>query len=190
MGFAANILMVWILGHEHSDLNVRSAWLHVLGDTLSSAGVLTSGAVIYFTGWRFADPLAGVFIGLVIVTGGARVVWEAVEIFLDLVPRGYDLEEIAAVVVDTPGVKGVHHLHLRSLAHGRLHFTAHVWVEDQMLSESDSVLREIQGRLASMGIDHVTLQLEAGDLAHKDIFCESCGKGTSGTCGQGGQPAV
>ncbi len=177
LGLAANLLMIRVLGSGHTDLNVRSAWLHVMGDTLSSAGVLVSGAVIYFTGWRYADPVAGVLIGMVIITGGARVVWEALEIFLDLVPRGYDIDEIAASVVEVEGVRGVHHLHMRSLAHKRVLFSAHVWVDDQPISRTEGIRREISCVLAQKGIDHVTLQFECGDLTDKGIFCDTCSSG-------------
>ena len=188
-GFAANLLMIRVLGSGHEDLNVRSAWLHVMGDTLSSGGVLVSGAVMYFTGWRYADPLASVLIGMVIITGGARVVWEALEIFLDLVPRGYDIDEIAASVVEVEGVRGVHHLHMRSLAHKRVLFSAHVWVDDQPISRAEDIRREISRVLAQKGIDHVTLQFESGDLTDKGIFCDTCSSGEdtheggkAGTC--------
>ena len=174
LGFAANLLMIRVLGNAHTDLNVRSAWLHVMGDTLSSGGVIISGAVMYFTGWRYADPVASVLIGMVIITGGARVVWEALVIFLDLVPKGYDIEEVAASVLDVEGVRGVHHLHIRSLAHKRVLFSAHVWVEDQPLSQAEGIGEEITRVLASMGIDHVTLQFESGDLTDKGIFCATC----------------
>ncbi len=189
LGFAANLLMIRVLGSKHEDLNVRSAWLHVMGDTLSSAGVLVSGAVLYFTGWRYADPMASVLIGMVIITGGARVVWEALEIFLDLVPRGYDIEEIAATVVDVEGVRGVHHLHMRSLVHKRVLFSAHVCVEDQTISQAEGIRMEITRVLAEMGIDHVTLQLESGDFTDKGIFCATCSSdadapegGSAGSC--------
>ncbi len=174
LGFAANLLMVKVLGSGHDDLNVRSAWLHVMGDTLSSAGVLVSGAVIFFTGWQYADPLAGVLIGLVIITGGARIVWEALEIFLDLVPRGYDIEVVAEAINDVVGVRGIHHLHMRSLAHKRVIFSAHVWVDDQPISEAVEIRKEITRRLSEMGIKHVTLQFESGDFEHKGIFCDTC----------------
>jgi cobalt-zinc-cadmium efflux system protein len=189
-GFAANLLMVKVLGTHHEDLNVRSAWLHVLGDTLSSAGVLVSGAVLYFTGWKFVDPLAGVFIGLVIISGGARVIWESLEVFLDLAPKGFDVEEIAKEIVSIEGVRGIHHLHLRTLAHKRVMFSAHVWVDDQKVSSAEKIQASIKAHLLEMGIAHVTLQLETGDHEHKGIYCDTCssdghhheGDGAHGEC--------
>ncbi len=174
LGFGANLLMVKVLGGGHEDLNVRSAWLHVMGDTLSSAGVLVSGAVLYFTGWKFADPLAGVLIGVVIITGGTRVIWEALEVFLDLVPRGYDIKVVAEAINNVEGVRGIHHLHMRALAHKRVIFSAHVWVDDQLISEAEGIRNEINSRLYEMGIEHIILQLESGELEGKGIFCDTC----------------
>jgi len=180
IGFLANIAMVKILGgHGHEDLNVRSAWLHVLGDTLASVGVLISGAVIYFTGWRYADPLAGVFIGLIIITGGSRVVKEAVYIFLDLAPEGYDVEEIARFIQgEVPEVQGVHDVHVRSLTHRKVSFSAHIWLSDMMLSEVENVRERITSLLKNRGIDHITLQFESVSCQANGVFCETCQPGS------------
>lgn len=173
-GLAANIAMAFILGRGHDDLNVRSAWLHVLGDALSSVGVIVSGLVIYLTGWAYADPAAGVFIGAVIITGGARVVKEAVYIFLDLVPRGFDVEEIAKRITSIPEVQGIHDLHIRSLTHRKVSFSAHVWVDDMMLSEAEKIKAMIEGILRQMGISHIMLQFEAAECSVNGIFCRTC----------------
>jgi cobalt-zinc-cadmium efflux system protein len=176
-GFIANLVMVFILGgHGHEDLNVRSAWLHVLGDTLASVGVLASGTVLYFTGWRYADPVAGVIIGLIIITGGARVVKEAVYIFLDLAPRGYDIGVIADKLREIPEVQGVHDLHIRSLTHRKVSFTAHIWIEDMMLSDVEAVRHRIHHVLHDMGIHHITLQFEAAECPTNGLFCQTCAK--------------
>jgi cobalt-zinc-cadmium efflux system protein len=179
-GFVANIAMVTILGgHGHDDLNVRSAWLHVLGDTLASVGVLISGAIIYFTGWRYADPMAGIFIGLIIITGGSRVVKEAVYIFLDLAPKGYDVEEIAEFIQkEVPEVQGVHDVHIRSLTHRKVSFTAHIWITDMMLSEVESVRERITSLLTDRGISHITLQFEAVACQANGVFCQTCEPGS------------
>jgi cobalt-zinc-cadmium efflux system protein len=173
-GFAANLLMVAILGRGHEDLNVRSAWLHVLGDTLSSLGVIISAAVIYYTGWAYADPVAGLFIGTIIITGGIRVASEALHIFLDLVPKGYDVEAIAGEIASMPGVRGVHGVHLRALSHRRYAFSAHVWVHDQLLSEVEEIKKRIESRLGEMHISHTVLQFESVDGKGNGIYCRLC----------------
>jgi cobalt-zinc-cadmium efflux system protein len=173
-GFLANLLMAAILGHHHEDLNVRSAWLHVLGDTLSSLGVIASGVVIYFTGWVYADPLAGLLIGAIIIVGGVRVVREAGSIFLDLVPRGFHVEEIADEILSLPEVLGVHDVHIRSLTHGRVAFTAHVWVRDRLLSEVEGIRTEIEDLLRNKGIRHIMLQFECMECDTDGLYCRTC----------------
>ncbi len=86
--------MAWILGHKHEDLNLKSAWLHVIGDTISSAGVIVAGLIIKFTGWFIIDPIVSLFVGIIIIVGGIRVIKDSLWIFLDFVPKGFDIEEI------------------------------------------------------------------------------------------------
>jgi cobalt-zinc-cadmium efflux system protein len=171
-GLAGNILMAFIIGRKHEDLNIKSAWLHVLGDTLSSVGVIASGIVIYLTGWVYADPLASVIIGLVILSGGARVVKEASLIFLDLTPAGFHAEEIAKEICDMPGVMGVHDVHIWSLAHRRVAFSAHIWVHDQKLSETEGIRRKIEAMLTQMGTSHIILQFECAECQNGGIYCQ------------------
>lgn len=171
-GLAANLLMAFILGRGHKDLNIKSAWLHVLGDTLSSAGVIVSGVIVFFTGWLYADPLAGFFIGLIIVTGGLRVVMEALSVFLELSPKGYDVEDIARSISDMPEVMGVHDIHIWSISHGRVAFSAHVWVHDQKLSEAEAVREKIEKKLSAKGIEHIMLQLESSECASSALYCQ------------------
>lgn len=171
-GLAGNILMAFIIGHEHEDLNIKSAWLHVLGDTLSSVGVMVSGAIIYFTGWGYADPIASVIIGTVIISGGARVVKEAAVIFLEMSPAGLHAEEIAKKLCGMPDVMGVHDVHLWSVAHERVAFTAHIWVHDQKLSEVESIRKKIEALLSEMGIGHVIIQFECAECAENELYCQ------------------
>jgi len=176
-GLLANLLMVWILGHGghgHEDLNIKSAWLHVLGDTLSSFGVIVSGTIIYFTGWTIADPIAGLLIGIIIVSGGARVLRESLHILLDLVPAPFDVKTIASDIEAMKGVRSIHDVHLRSLSHRRVSFSAHVCVEDMMLSEAGMLREKIEHYLRHMGIGHVLIQLESRECDDRDLFCRSC----------------
>jgi cobalt-zinc-cadmium efflux system protein len=171
-GLIGNIIMALILGHGHEDLNIKSAWLHVLGDTLSSVGVIISGVLIYFTGWSYADPAAGVIIGLIIVTGGLRVVREASGIFLEMVPRGFNVEAIAHKLCEFQEVMGVHDIHVWSLTHRRVAFTAHIWVHDQKLSELGPLRKKIEDMLQDMKIHHILLQFECGECEANGLYCQ------------------
>jgi len=92
-GFLGNLLMAWILGHRHEDLNIKSAWLHVIGDTISSFGVIVAALIIRYTGWLIIDPIMSGFVGLIIITGGVRVLKDSLWIFLELVPKGFNVEK-------------------------------------------------------------------------------------------------
>ncbi len=170
-GLAGNVLMAWILGRGHKDLNLRSAWLHVLGDTLSSAGVIVAGLIIRFTGWMLADPIASGLVGIMIVWGGARVIKEALWVFLELSPAGFHAEDISAEIAGIPGVACVHDVHIWSIGHGIPAFSGHVQVNDQKISEADAIRKEIEHRLAHLGIRHSVIQMECLECETNGIYC-------------------
>jgi len=173
VGLLANLFMAFILRRGHHDLNIKSAWLHVLGDTLSSVGVIISGVIIAATGWTYADPIAGFLIGSIILAGGWRVVREATHVFLELVPREYNVEEIVKELCDMPEVLGVHDVHLWSVTHGQAAFTAHVWVHDQQVSKSQELSEKIKKLLEARGINHVTLEFQCAECEGQGIYCET-----------------
>jgi cobalt-zinc-cadmium efflux system protein len=171
-GLIGNILMALILGHTHEDLNIKSAWLHVLGDTLSSVGVIISGIIIYLTGWRYADPVAGIMIGIIIVAGSIRVLKESLSIFLELTPEGFCVEDIAKHIAGIPEVIGIHAVHIRSLAHKRIAFSAHILVHDQKLSEVEQIRKKIESLLRDMNISHILLQFECAECENSALYCQ------------------
>lgn len=171
-GLAGNVVMAFIIGRGHEDLNIKSAWLHVLGDTLSSAGVVISGVIIYLTHWMYADPIAGLIIGVIIVSGGIRVVKEALSVFLEMTPRGFLVEDIAKKLCDMPEVMGVHDVHLWSVAHKRIAFSAHIWVHDQKLSEVEEIRKKMESILMSLGIGHMILQFECAECQNGGLYCQ------------------
>jgi cobalt-zinc-cadmium efflux system protein len=170
-GLAGNLLMAWILSKGHKDLNLKSAWLHVLGDTVSSAGVIVAGAIISFTGWRMADPIASAIVAIMIVYGGSRVIKEALWVFLELSPLGFHAEEISTLISEVPGVSCVHDIHVWSIGHGVPAFSGHVQVKDQRISEADSIRKEIEHRLEHIGIKHSVIQMECSECATDAMFC-------------------
>ncbi|HAM52969.1 MAG TPA: cation transporter [Nitrospiraceae bacterium] len=172
LGLAGNVVMAFIIGRRHEDLNIKSAWLHVLGDALCSVGVVISGIAIFFTHWAYADPLASVVIGFVILLGGMRVVKEATVIFLEMSPATFHAEEIAKKLCAMPEVMGVHDLHIWSVAHKRVAFTAHIWVHDQRLSETEAIRQKIEKLLKEMGINHIILQFECAECLSTGLYCQ------------------
>ncbi len=172
IGLIGNVAAALIIGRGHADLNIRSAWLHLLGDALSSIGVIISGVIIHFTGWLYADPIAGAIIGIGIVAGGTGVVREATSIFLEMTPRDVDVEGIARMISEVPGVMGIHDLHIWSLAHRRIAFSAHIWVHDQKLSEVEVVRKRIEDMLRGMGIGHILIQFECAECETTGLYCQ------------------
>jgi len=172
IGLAGNLVMAWILGRKHEDLNVKSAWLHVLGDTLSSVGVIISGIVVALTGWPYADPIAGAMIGIIIVFGGVRLVKDTIVIFLDLTPKELSVEKLSHGIARLPGVQGIHDVHLWPVGHKAYAFSAHILVDDQRVSEAEQVKEAVTELLHENGIYHVTLQLEAYECDNNGMFCE------------------
>jgi len=171
-GFAGNLIMAWIIGKGHKDLNLKSAWLHVLGDTVSSGGVIIAGLIIKLTGWVLADPIASGLVGIMIILGGARVVKEALWIFLELSPLGFHAEEISAMISEVPGVVCVHDVHIWSIGHGIPAFSGHVQVNDSKISEADTIRKEIEHRLSDLGIRHSVIQMECAECMANGIYCQ------------------
>ncbi len=170
-GFAGNIAMAFILSRGHKDLNIKSAWLHVIGDTVSSAGVILAGIIIKFTGWTVADPLASGLVGIMIIIGGGRVIKEALWIFLELSPVGFHAEEMSSLITEIPGVVCVHDVHVWSIGHGIPAFSAHVQVSDQKISEADIVRKEIEHKLLHLGIRHSVIQMECAECETNATYC-------------------
>lgn len=172
VGLAGNLVMTFLLKGHHEDLNIKSAWLHVLGDTLSSIGVIIAAMIVYLTGWTLIDPITGILIGMIIITGGIRVVKESLWIFLEFTPLGFHPEEIIALICKIPGVVGVHDVHIWSIGHGMPAFSAHVKVIDQKLSEADKIRIQIEKQVSKLGIRHSVIQIECAGCEDGEIYCD------------------
>jgi len=171
VGLLGNLVMAWILGHKHHDLNMKSAWLHVLGDTVSSAGVIIAGLIIRFTDWVLVDTIVSALVGCMIIIGGTRVIKEALWILLDLSPMGFHAEDLAKIISEIPEVRNVHDVHMWSIGHGIPAFSAHVQVHDQKISEADAVRKQIEHMLEQRGIKHAVIQMECADCCSNEIYC-------------------
>lgn len=182
IGLVANLIVVFVLGghaHEHEegeeehdeaeDLNVRSAFLHVVGDAVSSVGVIIAAGLIWFTGWTWVDPLMSVLIGIIIVLSSWRVLKSSLHILVEGVPENLSVEKIGQSMAEVQGVKNVHDLHVWSICSGHIALSAHVISTDQPLAESSDIIAELKQRLSKFGIEHTTIQLE----------CAACGQGKS-----------
>jgi cobalt-zinc-cadmium efflux system protein len=159
-GLGVNLLAAWLLHAGSTEsLNVRGAYLEVLGDALSSAAVIVAALVMLFTGWTAADALASGVIALLILPRTLALLKQAVNVLLEGVPAHLDLAEIEAALRGARGVKRVHDLHVWTLTSGREAMSAHVEVEPD--TPPGRILDELHVVLhARFGIDHTTIQIE------------------------------
>lgn len=160
IGLAVNLTGMYILMKGAGEsLNIRGAYLEVLGDTLGSVGVIVASLIIIFTGWYPADPIIGVGIGLFIIPRAYSLLKEAVNVLLEGTPKGLKLEEVRASLLGIPGVVRVHDLHAWSITSGMNAMSGHLVVED--MSRGGDVLTLAQKLLHDRyGIEHTTIQLE------------------------------
>lgn len=174
IGLGANLLVALVLrGHDHDDLNARAAFLHVLGDALSSVGVIAAGLIILFTGWYWVDTVASILIGIVIVTGAWRVLKETIHILNEGAPEGSSAESVEHELQGIPGIISAHDVHVWTIEPGYTVLSAHVVLEDQLVSKTAEVLERIKHTLDSVfGIHHVTIQFECGNCGQACVVCE------------------
>jgi cobalt-zinc-cadmium efflux system protein len=172
IGLVANMGGVWLLHGSHS-LNVKGAYLHVLGDTLSSVTVLAGGAVMYFAhGMYWLDPALSIAIGLFIAYSSYALVRDAVDVLLETVPRDVDLAGVTHAIDKMPAVVAVHDLHIWTITRGLLALSAHIVVRARDAAERDALINEIKRVLAeSYKISHTTLQIESESYDHECHVC-------------------
>jgi cobalt-zinc-cadmium efflux system protein len=163
VGFVANVVVVMLLRQEdRSNLNVSSAWLHVLGDAAASAAVMAGGAVMLVTGWFVVDPLLSMGIAGLLLVGGWRVAEQSAHILLEGTPRDLSLSQIQEAIEAIPGVSGSHDLHVWSLCSDYRAMSVHVVVEPQATDDTGTLLRQIETVLRDrFNIVHTTLQVES-----------------------------
>ncbi|MGQ0505404.1 MAG: cation diffusion facilitator family transporter [Myxococcaceae bacterium] len=166
VGLVCNLITLRLLHHSHS-LNMRGAFLHVLGDTLSSVAVIAGAGIIAWTGWLFVDPLISVLISLVIVVSAVRLVRDAVDVLLEATPAHVDLRAVRDLMAKVPGVTAVHDLHVWTISSGIYALSAHLVVLDPMTCNNDQILTAVKHDLFDrFGIDHTTIQIESETFAH------------------------
>jgi len=155
-------IAVQLRGNE-ANLNVRAALLHVVGDLAASVGVVISGLVILLTGWLYADPLISLAVTVLIAWSAIRIVLDTMNILLEGVPKGIDLEQVRQQIEQAPGVTSVHDLHVWSLSGEQIALSCHVVVgEGLAAAEAEHLIRRVEQEICGrFGIGHTTIQVEA-----------------------------
>lgn len=163
IGLAANALGAYLL-HQGSDkdMNLKSAYLHLLSDTLSSIGVVTGGILILYFKIYWIDPLLTVLIGVYVLKESYKILKDAVNILMQGIPENIDINKIVKELSENEKIKNIHHIHIWQLDQNTMIFEAHVNVkEDIYVSETSEIRQEIEHKLRKhFGINHVTIQFE------------------------------
>lgn len=176
IGLAVNILVAWIMmrgGDIEENLNMRGAYLHVIGDMLGSVGAIAAALLIMFFGWGWADPLASVIVAALVLRGGYFVAKSGLHVLMEGTPQNVDMTDVIQTLKRTMGVKSIHDLHVWSITSGLNALSCHVVVDEKTsIAEGEKLLRLIEHDLEHKSIHHVTIQLETSAHGHDDsILC-------------------
>jgi len=168
-GLVVNLVGLWLLQEGRGkSLNMQGAWLHVLADTLGSFQAIAAAALIWAFGWHWADPLASIVIGVLIIFSSWTVLKESVAVLMESSPLHIDVDEVLEALRDVQGAAGVHDLHIWTITSGMVALSAHVQPDSEC--DRDDLLKHLSDTLKHrFAISHVTIQIESP--AHD---CEPC----------------
>ena len=169
VGLVANGISMWLLSAaQRTNINVRGAYLEVLGDLIGSAAVIVAAVVIITTGWMPADAIASLFIAAMIIPRAVTLLREVFSVLAESAPKGMTVADIRAHLQAFDGVTGVHDVHVWQLTRGAPVFTAHISVDPRIVAQgrSGALLADLQGCLAEhFDVEHSTFQIEPDDAA-------------------------
>lgn len=171
IGLLANLISAWVLIRKSDvkdNINVRSAYLHVIGDALGSVGAIVAGLLMLLFGWYIADPIISVVVALLILKGAWGVVQHAVHILMEGTPAAIDLQKVKQSLESIDGVLNVHDLHVWTVTSGLDSLTGHLLIEDSQ--DSQRILQQaIQIVEDRFKIKHATIQIEKSELQHSEL---------------------
>lgn len=169
IGLVVNLYVTLSL-RGHRDLNIRGAYLHVLGDTLSSFAVIAGGVLIILTGYYIVDPILSVIISCVIVYNSLMLLKESVDILMERTPKHINLEKLKKEILEIKGIHGLHDLHVWSICSNVHALNAHLVVDSISVKDTEKITFEINRRLTQdYRISHTTLQFECNECGIKGI---------------------
>jgi cobalt-zinc-cadmium efflux system protein len=174
LSFAANLIIALLLQHgAKDDLNIRSAFWHMLGDAWASLGVVISGGAILFTGWTIFDPLISLLVVVAIAKGAWPLFKESLEVLLESTPPKISASHVAATIETIPGVKNVHDLHIWAVEPRLIMMTCHILVDGDDSALTNDLLHAIRAQVsADFGIKHMTIQMETTCCHPGEIHCD------------------
>jgi cobalt-zinc-cadmium efflux system protein len=176
-GLIVNLIAAYLLHSDHKhDLNIRGAYLHVMGDLLGSVAAITAGLLILGFGWLWADAAASILISVIIIAGSWRLILDSVNVLLEGTPAHIHLSAVESAIVETEGVDGVHDLHVWTISSGMDALSAHI-THSQAVQHGE-LLAAVREKLHDrFGIDHLTIQMETPDREAEAVYI--CDTGTN-----------
>lgn len=168
IAFIINAFSAWLLGfhhhhdHNHEDLNIRAAYLHLLSDAGISIGVVIGGILIYLFKTNWVDPLISIIFSFYILKETYPILKKSYMILMESVPSGIDVEEIKKMILSVPGITEVHDIHIWALSSKDIYLSAHIVLDrDLKIQDFDKILEKIKKNLEKKGINHITIQPES-----------------------------
>ncbi len=174
LAFFVNLVTAWMVkdGSEH-DLNLRSAFLHLMGDVMSTLGAVIAGVIIFFTQWNWLDPFVSVLIGLFILYNAWGILRQTIHILLESTPENVDMTKMVGDICGVDGVLGLHDLHVWSVNENLRMLSAHIVIADLPMSACMVIQENINLMLThGYNIQHATLQMECAGCEHGLLYCE------------------
>jgi cobalt-zinc-cadmium efflux system protein len=166
------VISYWLHRGAKHDLNIRSAYLHMLGDAASACGVVIAGIYVAFTGSVLADPIVSLFIAAFIIWSSWGIIVESVNVLLEAAPKSVNMADLERSIKNVDGVLDVHDLHVWTVASGLISLSCHVLVSDQSVRSGEQVLKTISHMVEhDFHISHSTIQLEVEGCEESAIFC-------------------
>ena len=154
----------WLFSAAKADLNIRSAYLHMLGDAIASFGVVVAGVIIVFTSWYIADPIVSIIFAMLVLWSSWSIFTESVQMLLEGTPAGMDLAKVELEIRNVTGVLNLHDLHVWTISSGLVACSCHILVADQSVSGGQKILQDVAHMLEhDFRISHSTIQIEVED---------------------------
>ncbi|MDO4227176.1 cation diffusion facilitator family transporter [Neisseria sp.] len=180
LGLAVNIVVAWYMlknSDTEGNINMRAAYLHVLGDLLGSIGAIAAGVLVLAFGWTWADPAVSVLIALLIGRSGWGVTKNSLHILMEGTPSGTDMDQVAADIRNIEGVAGLHDIHAWTITSRKHALSCHIVVDGALnVAEAYQITQAVEAAVQRHGIVHVTVQTEPPQHGHEEHGC-SAGQG-------------
>ncbi len=167
-----SVTAVMFFSNRNKDINLKSAYLHLMNDALISAGIVAGGIIIFYTQWFWIDSIFSIIVACVILFSAWKLLRDSLRLSLDGVPAYINMDDIVTTVRNIKGVKGIHHIHIWAISTTENALTAHVVLKtDTDSSEEQSIKSELKRELELKNIHHVTLETERGDEDCETLTC-------------------